>query len=353
MKRLKYILIILLAVFVAPFAQALIQGEADNTVNVNKDYEDNTLFAGNIVNVDSKIDGLGFVAGNTLTIKGSADYGFIAGNIITIANYETKDLFVAGNEITISNIKARSIYASANKIKVTSDVSTVYLSGDEIVLEGDFKDVYVACNKFKLNGKITGTLKINDDASREVDEKNIANIEAYKSKSINKDNIAQYRTNIIVGLLMVKVVAKLLHALSILIIGFIFIALFKKTVKKIENMGTNPGFIFARFGIGLVGLIIIPIISIILLITVIGLPLGVIGLTLYCLALYLSEVIGTLYIGKLIFKKMNNFLRYFLTLLILSIITLIPILGGLVSFFMLCLSLGIIGNIILSEIKGK
>ena len=330
MKRVKYLLILLLVIFMAPAANALIQGEADNTLNINKNYDDTALFAGNIVSVDSNIDGL-------------------------ITGYKTKDLFAAGSNVAISDVTARSIYAAGGTITVQSDIENLYIAGDHVTIDGDFKNVIVEAQDFTLKGSITGKLKINDDAKQIISENaKINEIETYvgtthQGKDFVKENSAKF----IAAAIIAKIISKIFHFVNIFIIGLVFILLFKKTVTKIEKMNGNAGFIFGRFGFGLLALIVIPIISILLLITGLCSAIGIIGLVLYFLGIYLSEVIGTIYISKLVFKNMNNILRYVLTLLILTLIKLIPIIGWLLSLFMLCLSLGLILNIIKTEIKGK
>ena len=120
-----------------------------------------------------------------------------------------------------------------------------------------------------------------------------------------------------------------------------------------EKLDSKFGFSAARFGIGFVALVFIPVLSIILMITGILTALGVISLVLYGLFLYLASIVATLYIAKSLFPNMNNYLRYFLTLLFISILRLIPIIGGLVAFIVLCLGLGLILHLIKNEIKGK
>nr|MCR4581195.1 hypothetical protein [Bacilli bacterium] len=329
MKRISLFLVLLLTVLVAPRASAL-TAKADNTVSYNENTSDNAFFAGNIVDVNSKIDGLGFTAGNSVIVKGKSDYGFVAGNSINISNYETKDLFVAGSTINISDTKVRAIYAAGNIITIQSDATTVYAGGNNVTLNGTYEDLYVDAEEFNFKGTVKGKLVINDDCKVNVEEgAKIATTETYKGTSKSDEDFQDKLSALVAFAIVGRIVSKVLHFINILIIGFLFILLFKKTVKKIENTKGGAGFIFAKFGFGLLALLFVPVLSIILLITGFASALGVISLVLYGLALYLGEIIGTLYVAKLLFSKMNNYLRYFLVLLILSVISIIPILGGL------------------------
>ena len=353
MKRFYMVLLALLVAFIAPNVYALPVAQADNTLTINENYDDNAFFAGNIVDVNSKIDGMGFAAGNTVNVKGSSDYGFAAGNSVTVTDYESKDLFVAGSNVTVSNSTVRSIYAAGAVVTIKNNARTIYVAGENITLEGEYENVYVEADEFNFKGTITGTLTINEEAKTTIaTDATINKKETYKSENVNIDK-ADIGKAFVVAKIMAKIMAKILHMINILIIGLLAILLFKKTTAKVADMKVDAGFVFANFGFGLLALIAIPVISIILLFTGIVSGLAVVSLVLYGLAIYLSEIVGTLYIAKKLFTKMNTYLAFMLTLLIVSAISLVPILGGLFSFFMLCMSLGLIINLVSSEIKGK
>ena len=353
MKRFRLILIVLLAIFMCPTAKALIQGRADENLTINESFNDNTAFAGNIVSVDSQIDGLGFTAGNMVNVKGSADYGFVAGNTVTVSDYNTKDLFVAGNNVTINNVNARSIYAAGSVVAIKANAKTVYVGGASVTLDGEYENLIVDAEDFTFNGKVTGTLTINEKAKQTIkDGSSIVKTETYKDAEVDsKVNIkpeALFMANIVA-----KIISKLMHMVSIIVLGMLFILLFKKTTAKLDKAKADAGYVFAKFGFGVLALIIVPVVGLILLITGLFTAIGVTAITVYCLAIYLSEIVGTYYIGKKIFKNMNKYLAFLVASLIVSAISLVPFVGGLLSFFMLCMSLGLIIDLIISEIKGK
>ena len=352
MKKVRILLIILLSLFFIPSASALVQGEAGDNINIDNDINDNAMFAGDTINVNSKIDGINFSAGNSITIKGSSDYGFAAGRTINISDYKTKDLFVAGETINITDAKLRSIYAAGNKIVIKSDADTVYVAGNEVILEGDYENVIADANNITVKGSITGKFRINEDANKTLGDAKIATTETYQSTRFNRDLLEKHGFELFIALIIARVIAKILHFINILIIGFIVIALFKKTYDNINKMKNSAGFVFGRFGIGLGALILIPIVGIILLITGLASALGVISLLLYGIVIYLSQIVSTCYFGKLIFPKMNKFLSFLIVSFIYFVINLIPILGGLFGFFFVCLGVGITLNLIANEIKG-
>ena len=353
MKKVKLLIVLLLAIFmcVPATTYALSNFRADNSLTINEDFNDNSFFAGDNVNVDSYINGISFVAGNTLNVKGESDYLFIAGNSLNISNYSVKDIFAAGRAINITGTGVRNIYASAQTINIDSDATTVYVSGDDVTLKGVYDYVSVAANKVKIEGEITGKLTINESAKVEyVGESKAKEVETYKDEvDINKENIVAG----FFALIVARIVAKVLSFINILIIGILFIAIFKKASDKVKKMPGSAGFIFGKFGKGLVMLILVPIVSFILLFTVIASSLGVVGFALYGLALYLSRFFAAYYIGTHVFENMNVYLAYFLSLFILTLLSIIPVVGWLLSLFMLGLGIGVIFETIKTEKKGK
>ena len=356
MKRVYLVIVALLALIIMPTVNAMPSAEANDSLIINKDYNDTAVFAGQSVDVNAGVNGLGLYAGNTVQVKGNADYGFAAGNQVTVKDYTTKDLFVAGNQLNIKDVTVRNIYAAGQIMNITADADDLYIAGQSIVLNGNYKNVYVDCETFELNGVITGKLYINEKAEQKLgSETLIGKIETYVEPEVEtpKTNFdaENFAFKVLVNGIISKVISTIKHFVSILIIGFLFILLCRRATEKINESSNGAGYIFAHFGIGLGLLIFVPIIALLLLFTGFISSVGIVGFVLYFLSIYLSGVIGALYVGKMIFKNMNTYLRYFITLLILTIIYMIPIVGWIAEFFMLCFTLGVIGHISLPEFK--
>ena len=89
---------------------------------------------------------------------------------------------------------------------------------------------------------------------------------------------------------------------------------------------------------GLIGLIIIPLVSLILLVTVVGLYLGLISLLCYIIMLLLSTIMSSMVIGeniitKLAKKESNPYLAIIIGVTLIKLIGIIPSIGGLIYFF--------------------
>lgn len=354
MKRLYFLVIAFISLLVVP-VYAMPSAEANDTLSINKDYNDTAVFAGNNATVDSNINGLGAYAGKDVAVKGSADYGFIAGQNINISNYKTKDLFVAGGAISIKDTEVRNIYGAGETLEITSDAQDLYIVGEKVTLKGEYENVYVSADTFIFDGKITGKLYINEKADQQITTgSEIAKTETYEEKEVETNSnfdAENFAFKLMVNSIIHKILSTIRHFVNVLVLGFLTILIFKGIVSRIDNTSEGAGSIFAHFGIGLGLLIIVPIFALILLFTGLLSGLGFVLLMSYILGIYVSGVVGSLYLGKLIFKKMNAYLRFFLITLILTVIYMIPVVGGLVEFFMLCFSLGLMGHICLPETK--
>ena len=100
-------------------------------------------------------------------------------------------------------------------------------------------------------------------------------------------------------------------------------------------------------GMGIVFLIVVPIVSILVMITVVGIPLGLIALLLYGIALFSAQVFVGMTIGRLILsfiadgnRRLIQFLGLLIGLLILFGISFIPYVGPWAPLIVVILGLG-------------
>jgi hypothetical protein len=105
-----------------------------------------------------------------------------------------------------------------------------------------------------------------------------------------------------------------------------------------------------------VGLILIPIISVILLVTVIGIPLGLLGLTLFLWMLYLTQLTLGVFIGHRLFgiqekKGWNLFWAFAVGLIIVQALTFIPYVRFFVVLAGVLFGLGAILLVLKSEFE--
>ena len=355
-KIFKILMVIALVCFVSPSIchaevakvnNGLIQ--ADYSITVNENMEGSGFVAGNEVTVNNKVDGILFAAGNVVNISSSSDYMFAAGSIITLNDAEFKDGFFAGSILELNNVGVnRDLYIAGQKINITGEVGrNLFVAGDNVTIDGVINgDLYVDATTLVINSntKVGGQLKYNDDAEITISkDASVGTKITYKNTS--RSNSLDVKT-LTATTIINKVIETLFSLLNMLVVGLLMVLLIPILFNKLKEIKANR--LLPSFAWGLLILVAVPIVALIAMITYIGISAGMIAAALYGVLLYVSTIISTFVITSLIFKDKvkNPYLILLIGLPIVYIIKLVPFLGGLVSFALLCLGLGLLTNII-------
>jgi hypothetical protein len=320
--------------------------QVDSDLNIEEKFDSSVFFAGETVTSRAKVDGISAVAGNDVEIAGTSDYGVTVANTLKITGNIKNDLFGAGSSIKIDNDAniERDTYLAASSISIANakfgrnvrmTAGTVTLN--DVIITGD---VYISATTIDLgnNVVINGKLSYNENAVINGLENNkINNIVTYTDMNIKEFSILD------------KVKNKLFSIVSgfiILTIMFlVFPSLFKKIDKKLD--GKKTGDYLSKAGIGFIGLIMIPIVSIISIFTVVCIPIGFILIAGYVLSLYIGTLLTAYVVGKKIHVSMlkneyNSYAVALLGLMIMKFLELVPILSVIVIMFNLLFGLGLI-----------
>lgn len=264
---------------------------------------DGDLFiAAQNISIDGKVSGNVYIAGQEVEVSTVANDIFLAGQDI-IVNKEAKverDLLAASNTITNAGEIGRNFNASAGKVIINGRVGNeVNLRTDEIYLqsrasiEGDFN--YTGKNQAKIDkqAKIIGDTKWKFYDGK---EENIIKKDFNRSYTIRMNKTQSIIFNFISSIL------------AYLLVWFIIIKIRKNFFQRtVATLTEKPVKIM---GIGLLSLIVVPIISIIFMITIIGIPLGILLIMLYGISIYISGIIVAIYIGEKVMKDFEIFNRY-------------------------------------------
>ena len=124
---------------------------------------------------------------------------------------------------------------------------------------------------------------------------------------------------------------------SMFLLGLVLILLAPRAAEAVARTGRRKALVSA--GVGLLGIILIPVIAVAAFFTIVGIPLGIVLLFLIVPLLAMSYITTALVVGRLILKK-SKLLAFLLGLVILGLLTLIPIAGGLIAFLAIIFGLG-------------
>ena len=124
---------------------------------------------------------------------------------------------------------------------------------------------------------------------------------------------------------------------SLLLLGLILLLLAPRAADAVARTGREKPGIAGL--IGLVAFFLLPVIAFGALVSVIGLPLGIVLLLLIIPLYAIGYCAAGLVVGRLILKR-ATLLAFVVGILILQALALIPIAGGIVGFVATCLGLG-------------
>ena len=346
-KKLLIVLIILVSLFSMNVDAKKLPGfYANEDVEIEKKLDSSLFVAGKEIEVKSEVDGSSFIAGQEIELSSSQDEIFAAGQKINIKNAKAKDAFVAGQNIKIESSEIRDLFVVGSTVTINSEIArNVYIGADKIKINSVINgDVYLSADKIEIgkNAEIRGTLTYPKKSKTKISKAAIIeNKKQYKTYSTSKKREIQS-----------KIIDTITSLLSILLIAILLLWLYSKFYTNIEKLEFDTETIVKSVATGLLILIIVPIISILLLISTIGLPLSLIILVIYAIMIYVSIIPSSYYVGnKLLKDRINN--RYLLltvSLTVLYLLRLIPIVGEIVSVISLILGLGITTSIIISKL---
>lgn len=315
-------------------------------ISIDKELDGTSFIAGDQVDVNKSINGIGFIAANELNINNKQEYLFAMGTTTNIKNEIEKDLFLFSSTVNMASNVNRDAYIAGEEINIDGNIErNTYIYGTEVNINGTFNGnvtVFATIINIDKNAKITGTLKYNEDAIIEGVNDNIL-IKTYELT--NKGlSFKDYITNFISTYIHITLLA--------IVLIFAIEKVFKKSLEQTNELTGNK--IALLCGKGFLILIGVPIIAIMLLLSGVFVSVGVVGGLIYGILVYISDIFTAYFLANLLDKKyfkknMNSYLLMIIGLFIIKVISIIPIIGGIVSFLSLLLGLGIIGNMIIEQ----
>lgn len=347
-KKIFGILIMLTLFVIAPVEAKEINSfhmVSDDKVTFEDTVNGDSAIAGNLVDIIGNIDGIGFIAGQTVNVNGNLEYGFLAGQNVNINGQISKNIYAAGETITLSkdaNI-GKDLFLAGNSINLNGNIQrniNIYASTVTIkkgtTINGNIT-IEASNIKVEDGASIKGTLKYNEDAKNDInDNSTIGKITTYeitKDEGFNTSEILSSILNMVVVFLSITIIIP-------------------KTLDKTNEIyeKKNNNYI-KNIGIGFLILICVPLISLILLASNIGVYLGLILVALYAIAIYLSFIIAGYILGNLILVKLmklntNKYLSGIIGIILLKILMVIPVLSTIICLIAITLGLATIWNLL-------
>ena len=328
-------------------------------IGENEEIPGDFLDAGGLVDIAGKINGDVMLAGAELDFSGeSAGDLLLAGANANVSGTVAADARIAACDVIITgkiqrNLSAIGCNLRLNKESVVS--GNAYLAGANLIVKGQINgDLKIAASRVILAGPVEGdvlvyakeiellkdvTIKGNFTyySSEEATIAEEAQIMGVVNKHLSPKESAER------GLLKMFPAGALFifllwRILATLIVAWVAWKIFPGKIQAALDAFSES--FWKKIGIGLVAVIVVPVGILIAIISLVGIPLGLIALAFYLTSLYLGMVLGVLLFGRWLreFARVGErasgfpYVTYFFGIVVISVISLVPVFGPLISF---------------------
>lgn len=315
--------------------------EADETINGN------AFIIGKTVTITGQIGGDLFVLADTLNLDGGQVYGniFVCADTVTL-NGLVYDLYGICKTLTISydcvayrDIKAVCDEASINGV-IGKDVNLT--AGKSFNLEDDCV-IYGNLNYYAPN-----KVEVKEDLVK--GENNYMGLSMFPNVSSIINDLKASSQNKSVGDYVIAALVTLVFAL---VVWFAMVKFAPKFHEKLNNVSVKQ--MLWAILVGFIALIVVPIVSVLLMFTVVGVTVGLLLLTLYFVALSLAPVVIAIALAKPLangvpaLSKFNNIFAVILVTIALWAIGLIPYAGPVVQIVAMLCGFGLLLKLLVNK----
>lgn len=338
--------------------QTLDQGEiiegpgwfTGDVIQIDGEVQGTTFAAGEQIIINGRIDGALFAAGQRILINGEVTgniYG--AGQIVRFEGNTEHEVFLAGETVVIEEgaVVGRDGYVAGMDVSMNGEVARHFVgAGESIILNGTVsEDADLRGETLILNdtSEIGGDLRYESPNEASISSGAVISGETAWTESEVWQRGHQLTPRSRLLLRGMFFVWSLLSSLIVWLVFRLVSPLFwQERIRPVESQALKT------VGAGTLVLFGIPLLSLILMVTVIGIPMGVILLIVYGLALYLARIITAVLIGNMIIRRVGQvtfwieLLQVLTGLLIIEILSLVPVVNILVGIVAVVIGLGAI-----------
>lgn len=280
----------------------------DETISLTNPVQSDVLVSGEDVIIEAPVAGEVFALGGTVTVEKRPERSiFAAGSDVTVSNGAGYNAFIAGRSVTLKGTIEHDVYVFAQRLVIDPSA----------VVKGDAR-FYVT--ETELNGAILGNAWV--EGQRVSSGANVGRSLSIRAEALSftggriGGNLEYGTAQSPLGLEKVvvggqKVVKDfsvpesrstlerwLFHLLSAFVTGAALILLMRRLID-----GTNQRFVFhwgASAVTGLLMLIAFPLLALLLIVSEVGLPLGIAVLAVFIASLLFAGVLAQMLLGNLL-----------------------------------------------------
>jgi cytoskeletal protein CcmA (bactofilin family) len=368
MKRFALLLLIPAFLVIAPKAHAAAKKDFGNktvTLGAEEVVDGNYYAAGETIEILGTVNGDVYAVGGQVLVKGTVNGDLItAGGVVDISGYIDQDVRVAGGQVSINAAVGKNLSAAGGNVLLSETASVgnalQVAAGTVIVKSSVGSETMIAAGSATIEGKLNGSLeakvgnlRISPNAAilgnvdywspEEANISQAAGISGSITKHLPVKNLTPSTQKQIDKFVHgADILSKLLSITTTLIIGLILIKAFPNcTSRTLKALRQRP---WASLGIGFASIILVPVASVLLILTLFGTPLGILSLIIFATYLFYARIYVIIALGDFLMKKLNQTNNSLISLLIGIVIyyalTSLPLLGSIVKLITVFLGVG-------------
>ena len=325
------------------------------TVAADQRVEEDFYAAGGTVAMSGEIVGDMYAMGGSVTANGTIAEDITAvGGTVSVHAPVGDDVRIVGGDVTIAGTVGGDVFVVAGSLTLLSSASVegdVFFYGAEANIEGVIKGSLMGtAERFRIDSSVAGDVDIT--SSRPVtlgDRALIAGDVRYESfgelvraqnavveGDITRNDPEQKTDDSPVGTIVTTLIVSLFAA-------FLSYVLFKRELQPFVQ-GTIKN--YGRSGVlGIAIVVLAPVGAVLLMVTVLGLLVGIVGLLLFLLLCFVAAALAPVVVGGLIARFVTNRVEVNLMwiavgVLALNVLIYIPIIGIVFAIGIFLLTLG-------------
>lgn len=349
--------------------------EADSVLGgISSNIRDDVYTLGNQISTlpQSSISGDLIIAGGQINISGpiSQDLTAVAGTLSIDTNIGD-DVRVATGNFSLNGIVRGDVMVATGQGSILSETQIVgetYITGGQLQLLGSYTgDVEVIGGEILFDGSTAGNVILKGEDITIGQNAIIAGDLSYpKGSKITISDKADIRGEILdakynksnhrSAILGIIAMMQFVKMIGLMIVAILLVLVFPKISRKITNATlTSPG---KKLLIGLGWIVIVPIVGLMVMATLIGIPLAMLIFSLYFFVIMLGGVYAGVTLGSWLQDKFGKGKNLYwawslLGVLILFLLLLIPIIGWIVLIAVSWSSIGGVVSLLHKRIWNK
>lgn len=320
--------------------------------------------AGEKINISGVINGDAYLAGGEVTIDGRINGDLLVGaGMVILLGEVSDDVRVGAGNVFINGKIGKNLTAGTGNLTVAKEAeiagSLLVFSGDAAINGSIGKDARVYAGQTYFSNQVGGNLQgeveqltlgsgarvagdLKYRSPQKADMAEGASVSGQivyqpaKEKTISSSTM--FKKIPFVGDKRIRFIFMVLGLLFNFILGLIFISLFPKRTKGIlKALGSRP---WASLGVGFLTPFVFGLIMLLFLITIIGIPLAVLGILLFGFLLYLSKIFTSVFVGTKLFPNRGYGWALFFGLLVYQFLKIAPFIKNLTVVAFVLFGLG-------------